>query len=312
MSMNEWDDHEFEEVEETNFISMTDMMVGLFLILIILLIYYFLASQQAITDAERVSKTEQAAVVARGIVLNRIRDQLDDDRIEFDTSTGTIRFSDNVLNFESGRFEIPETSFSLLQSLADALASTVPCLAFLNEDAALDCTWIYEDFVDQDTFDRDLGSLVDYRPSDAPPQVWIDGVFIEGHTDCTRFQSAADPDFQNWVLGGQRAATTHLFLARHNPLLDRIFSKNPHDPRTAASAFRVMGVASYSDRRPAKEFETTAYPADPRLSADFESVCRELAALESANPDDPSQQNRRNRRIDIRIVMGWTTQGIMP
>ena len=314
MSITEWDDQEFEEAEETNFISMTDMMVGLFLILIILLIYYFLASQQAISDAERVSKTEQAAVVARGIVLNRIRDQLDDDRIEFDTSTGTIRFSDNVLNFASGRFEIPEPSKELLRSLADSLAATVPCLAFLDETEAteLECSWVDEDFASQQVFERSLGDLRDYRPVDAPPQVWIDGVFVEGHTDCTRFQSAADPDFSNWVLGGQRAATTHLFLARHNPLLERIFSKNPNDARTAATAFRVMGVASYSDRRPAKEFDSTVYPADPRLAADLEAACGELAALERANPDDPAQQNRRNRRIDIRIVMGWTTQEAMP
>ena len=312
MPTSDWERNEFDGDEESNFISMTDMMVGLFLILIILLIYYFLASQQAISNADRVSKTEQATVVARGIVLDRIRDQLDDERIEFDTSTGTIRFSDNVLNFQSGRFDIPETSDELLRSLADALAATIPCLAFLDLQTELDCNWIYESFASQTTFDRDLGSLSEYRPNNAPPQVWIDGVFVEGHTDCTQFQSVEDPDFRNWVLGGQRAATTHLFLTRHNPILEQIFSKSPYDSRTAATAFRVMGVASYSDRRPAKEFDSTVYPIDARLSNDFSLACQELAGLELSNPGDPTQQNRRNRRIDIRIVMGWTTQSVAP
>lgn len=305
--MRDWEDT--VEEEESSFVSMADMMVGLLLIFIILLTYYVLTSQQAINAAERVSKTEQAAVVARGIVLNRIKDQVDDDRIEFDETTGTIRFSENVLSFTSGDYEIPADAKPALRHMADALAETLPCLSHIENASRLDCSWLRQAFEDQTMFDRDLGEISDFRPADDEPLLWIDGVFVEGHTDCTPFRSSSGGDFGNWVLGSQRAAQTYLFLTDHNSALGRIFSKNPFESSTAVEAHRVLGVASYADRRPARDFDQKAYPPDPRLEDDFTESCEALALEEAqALRDGKAPQNRRNRRIDIRIVMGWTAQ----
>ena len=286
---------------------MTDMMVGLVLILMILLVYYFLASQSAIDSATRVSRTEQAAVVTRGLILEQIQDQVDDPRIEFDENTGIIRFSDNVLNFDTSEYDIPATAEPILEKMADALAETLPCLSFLDSQSEPDCDWLSIQFAEQDWFDRDLGSLESFRPPGAAPRIWIDGVFIEGHTDCNPFR-AQDPDFGNWVLGAQRAGKTYLFVSKHNDQLEKIFSKNPMNPDTALDAHRVLGVASFADRRPARDFSSASYPPDPRLSPNFDSECAQLDALERSNPNDFKQQNRRNRRIDIRIVLGWTAQ----
>lgn len=302
--MSEWDGH--QEEEESSFISMADMMVGLLLIFIILLTYYVLRSQQEIREADRVSKTEQAAVVARGIILNQIRDRLDDDRIEFDETTGTIRFSEEVLTFEPGDYSIPNSADAVLAKLADALTKTLPCLAHLQSDSELDCGWLNQEFEDQDFIDRDLGDLARYRPTGEPPLIWIDGVFVEGHTDCTQFQSS-NPDFRNWVLGSQRAATTYLFLTDTSPDLGRIFSKDPDFEATAATAHRVLGVASYADRRPARDFTLNQYPRDHLRSEDPMVACNAMAAEERSAKDGAMTQNRRNRRIDIRIVMGWTS-----
>lgn len=304
---SEWGD--VPEEEESSFISMADMMVGLLLIFIILLTYYVLRSQQEIKEADRVSKTEQAAVVARGIVLNRIRDRVDDDRIEFDETTGTIRFSEQVLTFEPGRDVIPNSAKPVLTEMAGALAETLPCLAHLEDASVLDCSWITEAFLLQELVDRDLGDLVRYRPDGERPLIWIDGVYVEGHTDCTKF-SGADPDFRNWILGAQRAGRTYLFLTEARPELSDIFSKDPLSNVTATSAHRILGVASYADRRPARDFGSGAYPPDHLLAADADAACDDLASEERGAEavSDVLPQNRRNRRIDIRIAMGWTSE----
>lgn len=304
--MTDWEDESTEE--ESSFITMADMMVGLLLVFIILLTYYVLTSQQAINAAERVSKTEQAAVVTRGIVLNRIRDRIDDDRIEFDATTGTIRFSENVLTFKSGDYEIPERARPSLLDMAEAMAEALPCLSYLDDiEQTLDCSWLQEDFLDQNWFDRNLGSLQEFRPPEQPPLIWIDGVFVEGHTDCQPVRGKGD--FGNWELGAQRAAQTYLLMTAQNPQLGRIFSKDPFNPETMAGAHRILGVASYADRRPARDFGKRTYPADPRLSSNFTEACQDLVRNEVARDGkSPPPQNTRNRRIDIRIVMGWTTQ----
>lgn len=303
--MGEWSDTHQEE--ESSFISMTDMMVGLLLIFIILTTFFALQARDVIEAADRVSKVEQAAVVARGILFNRIRDQIDDDRIEFDATTGTIRFSDDVLRFRTGSDAIPETSHDVLRVLADTLADTIPCLAHLeptgeaSEDSEIDCSWLEEDFAQQELFDRQLGSLADFRPSeseDGAPLIWIDGVFVEGHTDCVPF-GRVEPDFGNWQLGAGRASRTLLFLVDHNATLFQIFSKDPDDPQQARDAQRVFGVASYADRRPAHQIGASTYPDDARREADWLSACNALS----------TETHDRNRRIDIRIVMGWTARG---
>jgi|TARA_R110000744_G_scaffold61821_7_gene127703 hypothetical protein len=294
-----------QEEEESSFISMTDMMVGLLLIFIILTTFFALQAHAVIESAARVSKVEQAAVVARGILFDRVQELLDDDRIQFDETTGTIRFSDDVLRFGTGSDVIPPTSFEVLRQLADALAASVPCLAHIDAPEgvsapSIDCSWLEIDFAAQDLFDRDLGRLADYRPpadEDSPPLIWIDAVFIEGHTDCVPF-GRAEPDFGNWQLGASRAGRTILFLLEHNRVLGWIFSKNPDVPEQARDAQRVLGVASYADRRPAHSIGVNAYPDDARRSEDWQSRCGAL---------DREALNR-NRRIDIRIVMGWTAQ----
>jgi chemotaxis protein MotB len=307
--MSEWDNQ--REEEESSFVSMADMMVGLLLIFIILLTYYVLTSQQAIQEAERVSKTEQAAVVTRGIILDRIRERIDDDRVEFDEATGTIRFSEEVLTFEPGDYSIPAEAAPVLDNLANALAETLPCLAYIDNPSELDCSWLLAAFRDQDLFERDLGDLRQFRTDGQPPLLWIDGVFVEGHTDCTLFRRAASPDFENWVLGARRAGQTYLFLTTANDRLGQIFSKNPHDRSTGFDAHRILGVASYADRRPAQDFNDFDYPPDPRLSSTPREACQALAQIErAALAGDPMPQNRRNRRIDIRIVMGWTAQSL--
>lgn len=303
--MSDWEEHAVEE--ESSYISMTDMMVGLLLIFIILLTYFVMQSRSEAEAASRVSKVEQAAVVARGLIFDRIESRIDDDRVDFDANSGTIRFSDEILRFASNSSEIPIESYDVLSNLAAQLAATVPCLAHLDSDQPdrLDCSWLDENFAERGwaIFGRDLGSFEDFRQDDSTgaPNIWIDGVIVEGHTDCVPF-GGVDPDFGNWRLGAERAARTYLFLTEQSPTLEQIFSKDPDDPVQAGSAHRVMGVASFADRRPASSFSANEYPNDPRRAgSEWLSAC-------GAQMSGSDGQMDRNRRIDIRIILGWTTQ----
>lgn len=303
--MSQWEETGAEE--ESSYISMADMMVGLLLIFIILLTYYVLQSRKTVEEAEAVRRVEQAATAARGLVLDRIRARIDDDRIEFDTATGTIRFSEDVLTFSSGDDTIPQSAEMVLAAMADALAETIPCLAYLEgHNPVGNCEWIEAQFSDLKVNGRRLGPLEQFRGPDSQ-LIWIDGVYIEGHTDCAQFRGDAD-GFGNWILGARRAGRTYLHMTAHNSDLGRIFSKNPIGGEMRRDAHRVLGVASYADRRPARDFETGAYPDDPLLSEDFTSACQQQLILERGRASDaPVAQSERNRRIDIRISMGWTT-----
>jgi hypothetical protein len=308
--MSGWGDQGGEE--ESSFISMTDMMVGLLLIFIILTTFFALQAHAVIDEAAAVSRVERAAVVARSILFQHVQRQLDDDRIQFDETTGTIRFSDDVLRFGTNSDVIPQSSFEVLRQLADTLAASLPCLTHVDVPPGLvapsiDCDWLKDEFRSQFTTGNNQGQLVgnpgyaelaNYRPSangsDAP-KIWIDAVFIEGHTDCVPF-GRAEPDLGNWQLGASRASRTILFLLDHNPMLGWIFSKNPDEAAQATGAQRVLGVASYADRRPAHAIGRNTYPNDPRRNDDWRTECN----IQGQDTLD------RNRRIDIRIVMGWT------
>ena len=219
--MSQWEETGAEE--ESSYISMADMMVGLLLIFIILLTYYVLQSRKTVEEAEAVRRVEQAATAARRLVLDQIAERVNDDRIEFDTATGTIRFSEDVLRFASGDDTIPQSAEVVLAAMADALAETIPCLAYLEDHNPVgNCEWIEAQFSDLEVNGRQLGPLEQFRGVDSQ-LIWIDGIYIEGHTDCVPFGN----DLGNWVLGASRAGHTYLYMTSHNTALGRIFFEKP-------------------------------------------------------------------------------------
>ena len=172
-----------EDTEESFFVSMTDIMVGLLFIFIILVVYFVL---QVRIEAVKVRELEeQAGEVAQRTQLDAYRNQVANQREEIlrgfkvfedagftnvviDTANGVLRFPDGVL-FESGEYEFSEGSKSALAVDTLARSSGGAALFVLNESGQRfrtkdECRTGFTDFPNA------------YN-------AFVEAVYIEGHTD---------------------------------------------------------------------------------------------------------------------------------
>ncbi|MFC3175000.1 flagellar motor protein MotB [Novosphingobium bradum] len=141
--------------EESYFISMADMMVGLVFVFIILLIYFALQYQQK-------SKALSDAGETRAQMLMDIRDEIKRRnprlQVTIDTQTGVLRLPAEIL-FAKSDFELSPLGKGSVVTVAQALASVLPCYT--------------------------------YPPRHAhcrPTSHGLDAIFIEGHTDSDPLQ----------------------------------------------------------------------------------------------------------------------------
>ena len=140
-----------QEEEESYFISMADMMVGLLFVFIILLLYFALQFQQksrALSDAGEVRKHILQDLAKR---IQRERPDLD---VKIDTRTGVLRLPAAVL-FGKNDFRLSPSGEAAVGTVARAMTNVLPCY-----------TWPQ----------RRTGCS--YRSESV-----IDAIFVEGHTD---------------------------------------------------------------------------------------------------------------------------------
>lgn len=112
-----------EEEEESYFISMSDMMVGLLFVFLILLLYFALQFQQkskALTDAG-----ETRAQILRQIAAE-VRRQDPTVKVEVDTHTGVLRLPAAIL-FASSSFELSDEGQRAVATVASAMERVLPC-----------------------------------------------------------------------------------------------------------------------------------------------------------------------------------------
>jgi chemotaxis protein MotB len=135
------------EEEESYFVSMADMMVGLLFVFIILLLYFALQFRQSTHDISNAddSRTKiltrlDGALRARGL------------QVSIDPAAGVLRLPEEIL-FDVGQSRLNANGQKAVAILGSTLASTLPCYTYP-------------------------------RPASCPPgRVRIDSIFIEGHTD---------------------------------------------------------------------------------------------------------------------------------
>lgn len=177
------------EEEESYFISMADMMVGLLFVFIILLLYFALQFQQksrALSDAGEVRahilKDLQRQIARADPKLN----------VEIDTRTGVLRLPARVL-FASGDWHLSADGRQSVAIVARAMHEVLPCY----------------------TLPRRTTGCVYHGES------VIDSIFIEGHTDAdTLTGSGAVTD--NMDLSALRATNTFRAMRDvEGSLLDR-------------------------------------------------------------------------------------------
>ena len=136
-----------EEEQESYFVSMADMMVGLLFVFIILLLYFALQFRQTTQD---LSSAEQS----RAAILKRLDQQLRDHglAVSIDTGSGVLRLPEDVL-FDVGRADLTPRGRQAVAVLGKAMADVLPCYTYP-------------------------------RPAGCPAtQQHVDAIFIEGHTD---------------------------------------------------------------------------------------------------------------------------------
>lgn len=199
-----------EAEEESYFISMADMMVGLVFVFIILLLYFALQFRQTSTTLTDIQKTRATLletldrqILARGL------------QVSIDTRTGVLRLPEDVL-FDPGQSELTDRGRAAVAVIAKALSRVLPCY----------------------TYPR-LQVRCGGNPHD------IDAIFIEGHTD-TDILTGHGMLRDNLDLSVVRATNTYRALVAAAPEL----ATRRNRPPDKGAPQPVLSVAGYGADRP--------------------------------------------------------------
>ncbi len=201
-----------EAEEESYFISMADMMVGLLFVFIILLLYFALQFQQK-------SKALSDAGETRTVILERLRRSLADQglRVTIDTRTGVLRLPAEIL-FATGDYRLSAEGRAAIATLARSLAAVLPCYSYRAGADALGCA-------------NQLHS--------------VDAIFIEGHTDADVLHGAGIIT-DNLDLSALRATNTFRALSLAAPMLGTLRNLPARDPASSP----ILSVSGYGPDRP--------------------------------------------------------------
>ena len=200
-----------EEEEESYFVSMADMMVGLLFIFVILLLYFALQFRQTtdtLTGAGQ-TRTELLRTLERDLKAKGLK-------VTVDTRTGVLRLPDNIL-FETGAYELSPQGQQAVAIVARELATVLPC---------------YTDVLPGGP--QCAGKMAAHR---------VDSIFIEGHTDRVPLTGGGAVR-SNLDLSALRATRTFKSMSDARDDLRMLVSIND------AERTPIFGVSGYGDTRP--------------------------------------------------------------
>lgn len=206
--------HSRRREEESYFVSMTDMMVGLLFVFIIMLMYFALQYKDSAEELLTADAT-------RADILEELKESLKRDGVEvqIDTETGVLRLPDDVL-FKRGEVNPKPAGVDALKKLARALERIIPCYAVNPTPGAV-------------------------RPASCLPATHsIELLYVEGHTDSTPIYRP--PIRDNWDLSTERAKITRELLVAEAPVLAELRNTDPGDPTYA----RILSHVGQADSRP--------------------------------------------------------------
>lgn len=204
-----------EEEQESYFISMSDMMVGLLFIFIILLLYFALQFRQT-------TETLTGAGETRREILETLKRRLDerlrpyDLTVRIDPVTGVLSLPNSVL-FETAQYELTPQGRAAIGIVAEELAIVLPCYADVARGGP-PC----------------LGQEAEHK---------IDAILVEGHTDANPLIGSGTLR-DNFDLSALRA--THTF----RQLLTVRRGLRALENRSGRRPVPILGVAGYGEFRP--------------------------------------------------------------
>ena len=208
------------ETDESYFVSMTDIMVGMLFVFILIIMYF---SYQLKIQSEAQDDYAQSATDHRTQILVELKDYLEGDgqiKIEIDTEQGILRVPEGVL-FDSGVADILQGSNSDFFSakLAEAFAAVIRC-SVLNEALKV-----------FDSSEKCRSKNVN--------RAFIESIFIEGHTDNIPIKGGLRDNFKinsNLRLSARRASNTYENMIAKKPVLEK-FKSPKNEPVFAVSAY---------------------------------------------------------------------------
>jgi chemotaxis protein MotB len=230
-----------ENNEDSYYVSITDMMIGLLFLFLILLMYFAVQLRDVTED---LVTSDQTRAELLGKIADYLRER--DVQAEADLSAGVLRLPDQSL-FLKGRDAPKPEGAEALGILADALAAHLPCYAFRMEPtASVDCT------------------LAAHH---------VEAIFIEGHTDSDRVTPTARIR-DNWDLSAARASNTYRVLIERQQALTGFVSAEPG----SKNALPVFSIAGYADQRPvAKGDDEATKSRNRRIDIRFVMAAPEIA-----------------------------------
>lgn len=275
--------HDDNHEEESFFVSMTDIMVGLLFIFILIIMYF---AVQAKIDAKKIEENEaqiahlttllegqdelkkyslltiyqSRVALQRNYLLNWIRAHLKNNGVggvELIEEQGVIRLPEGIL-FSSGefRFEDGSTAEATARAIARALNDVLSCSVLKSDGTPFrgsdECQKAFY-------HNKNMG--------------YVQSIYVEGHTDSTQIRGSVrgDPNITtNLKLSARRSTNTFETITDESPEVIEF-----HGPVLGESDLRfepVLASAAYGEWRPA-----------------------------SSNATEDGR--RSNRRIDLRLVM---------
>ncbi|MDG2515860.1 OmpA family protein [Sphingobium yanoikuyae] len=207
------------QAEESYFVSLNDLLIGMLFVFIILLMIFALNYQSAEARLnQRIAGLEDelgGREKQRTGLLRRLQGELAraDVPVEIDEKNGVLHLPETVL-FASGSADLGARGRAALASLAGLLARELPC------------------------YGQRSGRVGHSCPEDSEPI--LEAVYVEGHTDTIPIANARYSD--NWSLSSDRSIQTYRSMVQAAPGLERI--------RNAAGSATLFGVSAYAAQRP--------------------------------------------------------------
>lgn len=206
--------------DESYFVSMTDLMVGMLFVFIIMLMAFALNLKNQQQSYEQTNEALTRANATRTAILQEVQRQLQDRGVSviIDVENGVLRLPEKLL-FARGEFQLQQAGREAIHHLGGVLNSLLPCYA--------------------------VGSA--QVPAQNCPQSRggrLEAVFIEGHTDDRPVVGRMSSGIaDNWGLSTARAIETYRALTEAQGALGDL--KNDSEQR-------LLGVSGYAEFRPAR------------------------------------------------------------
>ena len=267
--------HVQDEEEESFFVSMTDIMVGLLFIFILIIVYFAIQSQveakkyeDLILDDEKrrdIDEYNSGVIKQRENILRWLSEYLKNEGYELDESdfaNGVLRLPEGVL-FNSGEFKIKPKSSSeqAVKALAKAFSEILPCSVMTSDGLPFQST----EYCSNTKYGNDYSA-------------YVNSIFIEGHTDnipITRTLLNAPSIDSNIKLSSMRSANTIEAMSNNRPSINNFYGPIDSEGQTFDQLQKyqtVIAGSAYGKTRPIANNENATTRA-------------------------------KNRRIDIRILM---------